>query len=117
MRGGTETTENALLRCPARQYARGSFPKILDFKSAWYGATAKFVRRTLTAYPRRSSGVLAFGILGREAGGSRKRLTAQSSSAEAVSNFASGLFRTFDSTEVCAPCCDDGFEGGAVWFG
>ena len=51
-----ETTEHALLRCPARQYARGSFPETLDRKSAWYGATAtellaKFVRRTPTAYP------------------------------------------------------------------
>ena len=51
-----ETTEHALLRCPARQYARGSSPETLDLKSAWYGATAtellaKFVRRTLTAYP------------------------------------------------------------------
>ena len=45
-----ETTEHALLRCPARQYARGYL------KSAWYDATtiemlATFVRRTLTAYP------------------------------------------------------------------
>ena len=51
-----ETTEHALLRCPARQYARGSFPETLDLKSAWYDATAtetlaKSVRRTLTAYP------------------------------------------------------------------
>ena len=51
-----ETTEHAILRCPARQYARGSFPETLDLKSAWYDATeteilAKFVRRTLTAYP------------------------------------------------------------------
>ena len=51
-----ETTEHALLRCPARQYARGSFPETLDLKSAWYDATAtemlaEFVRRTLTAYP------------------------------------------------------------------
>ena len=51
-----ETTEHAILRCPARQYARGSFPETLDLKSAWYVATvteilAKFVRRTLTAYP------------------------------------------------------------------
>ena len=51
-----ETTEHALLRCPARQYARESFPETLDLKSAWYDATAtetlaKFVRRTLTAYP------------------------------------------------------------------
>ena len=29
-----ETTEHALLRCPARQYARGSFPETLDFKLA-----------------------------------------------------------------------------------
>ena len=46
-----ETTENAILRCPTRQYARGSFPETLDLKSAWYDATvteilAKFVRRT-----------------------------------------------------------------------
>ena len=51
-----ETTEHAILRCPARQYARGSFPETLDLKSAWYDATtiemlAEFVRRTLTAYP------------------------------------------------------------------
>ena len=52
----TETIGHALLRCPARQYARGSFPDTLDLKSAWYDATAtemlaKFVRRILTAYP------------------------------------------------------------------
>ena len=52
----TETTEHALLHCPAHQYARGSFPKTLGLKSAWYDATetemlAKFVRRTLTTYP------------------------------------------------------------------
>ena len=29
-----ETTEHALLRCSARQYARGSFPETLDLKSA-----------------------------------------------------------------------------------
>ena len=51
-----ETTEHALLRCPARQYARGSFPEALDLKSAWYDTTAtemlaKFARRTLTTYP------------------------------------------------------------------
>ena len=51
-----ETTEHALLRCSARQYARGSFPETLDLKSALYDSTAtemlaKFVRRTLTAYP------------------------------------------------------------------
>ena len=51
-----ETTVHAILRCPARQYARGSFPETLDLKSARYDATvteilAKFVRRTLTAYP------------------------------------------------------------------
>ena len=51
-----ETTERALLTCPARQYARVPFPETLDLKSAWYGPTAiemlaKFVRRTLTAYP------------------------------------------------------------------
>jgi hypothetical protein len=51
-----ETTEHALLRCPARQYARGSFPETLDLKSAWYDTTAiemlaAFVQRTLTAYP------------------------------------------------------------------
>ena len=51
-----ETTEHALLRCPARQYARGSFPETLDLWSAWYDSTAtemlaKFVRCTLTAYP------------------------------------------------------------------
>ena len=45
-----ETNEHAILRCPARQYARGSFPEILDLRSAWYDATeteilAKFVRR------------------------------------------------------------------------
>ena len=44
------------LCCPARQYARGSFPETLDLKSAWYDATAtemlvESVRRTLTAYP------------------------------------------------------------------
>ena len=51
-----ETTEHAILRFPARQYARGSFPETLDLKSACYDATAiemlaKFVRRTRTAYP------------------------------------------------------------------
>ena len=51
-----ETTEHALLRCPARQYAREAFPETMDLKSAWYDATAtemlaKFVHRTLTAYP------------------------------------------------------------------
>ena len=51
-----ETIEHALLRCPARQYARGSFPETLDLKSAWYDTTAiemlaAFVQRTLTAYP------------------------------------------------------------------
>ena len=51
-----ETTEHALLCCPARQYARESFPETLDLKSAWYDATATgmlatFVQRTLTAYP------------------------------------------------------------------
>ena len=51
-----ETTEHALLRCPARQYARGSFPETLDLKSACYDTTtiemlAAFVQRTLTAYP------------------------------------------------------------------
>ena len=51
-----ETTEHALLRCPARQYARGSFPETLDLKYAWYDATAtemlaEFARRTFTAYP------------------------------------------------------------------
>ena len=51
-----ETTEHTLLRCPARQYARGSFPETLDLKSARYNATAaemlaKFVHRTFTAYP------------------------------------------------------------------
>ena len=51
-----ETTKHALLRCPARQYARGSFPETLDLKSAWHDATAtemlaEFVRRTSTAYP------------------------------------------------------------------
>ena len=51
-----ETTEHAILRCPARQYARGSFPETLDLKSARHDATtikmlSKFVRRTLTAYP------------------------------------------------------------------
>ena len=30
-----EITEHALLRCPARQFARGSFPETLDLKSAW----------------------------------------------------------------------------------
>ena len=49
-------TEHALLRCLARQYARGSFPESLVLKSAWYDASAtemlaKFVRRTFTAYP------------------------------------------------------------------
>ena len=49
-----EITERALLRCPARQYARGSFPETLDLKSTWYDATATemlaaFVNRTLTA--------------------------------------------------------------------
>ena len=52
-----EATEHALLRCPARQYARESFPEALDLKSACYDATtiemlATFVRRTLTAYPQ-----------------------------------------------------------------
>ena len=47
------------LRCPARQYARGSFPETLDLKSTCYDATATemlaaFVNRTLTAYPRAS---------------------------------------------------------------
>ena len=51
-----EPTEHALLRCPASQFARGSFPETLELKSAWYEATttemlAKFVRRTLAAYP------------------------------------------------------------------
>ena len=51
-----ETTEHALLRCPARQHASGSFPETLDLRSAWYDATAtgmlaKSVRCTLTAYP------------------------------------------------------------------
>ena len=51
-----ETTEHALLRCPARQYARGPFPEALNLISAWIDATATemlaaFVRRTLTAYP------------------------------------------------------------------
>ena len=51
-----ETAEHALLRCPARQYSRGSFPETLDLKSAWYDTTAiemlaAFVQRTLTAYP------------------------------------------------------------------
>ena len=50
-----ETTEHALLRCPAHQYARRS-PETLDLKPAWYDATAtemlaNFVRRTFTAYP------------------------------------------------------------------
>ena len=50
-----ETTEHALLRCPAPQYARGFFPEALDLKSAWYDATAirmlaAFVSRTLIAY-------------------------------------------------------------------
>ena len=54
----TETTEHALLRCPARQYARGSFPETLDLKSAWYDTTtvemvAAFVQHTLTAYSPR----------------------------------------------------------------
>ena len=53
---GIETTEHALLRCPARQYVRGSFPETLDLRSAWYDSTAtemlaKFVRPTLTACP------------------------------------------------------------------
>ena len=52
---GIETTERALLRCPVRQYARGSFPETLDLKSAWYDATAteilaEFVRRAFAAY-------------------------------------------------------------------
>ena len=47
------------LRCPACQYARGSFPETLDLRSSWYDATATevlaaFVNRTLTAYPRAS---------------------------------------------------------------
>ena len=51
-----KTTEHALLRCPARQYAKGSFPETLDLRSAWYDATAtemlaKFVRGSLIAYP------------------------------------------------------------------
>ena len=55
-----ETTKHALLRCPARQYVRGSFPETLDLKSAWYHATATeilaaFVGRTLTAYPQGST--------------------------------------------------------------
>ena len=53
------SAHHALLRCPARQYARGSFPETLDLKSTWYDATATemlaaFVNRTLTAYPRAS---------------------------------------------------------------
>ena len=48
------------LRCPARQYARGSFLEALDLKSTWYDATATemlaaFVNRTFTAYRRASS--------------------------------------------------------------
>ena len=48
-----ETTEHAMLRCPARQYARGSFPETLDLRFAWYDATtiemlATFVQRTPT---------------------------------------------------------------------
>ena len=48
-----ESTEHALLRCPARQYARGSVPETLDLKSAWYDTTtikvlAAFVEHTLT---------------------------------------------------------------------
>ena len=51
-----ETTEHAILRCPTRQYARGSFPETLDLKSAWHDATATemlatFVQCTITAYP------------------------------------------------------------------
>ena len=51
-----EAAEHALLRCPARQYARGSLSGTLDLKSAWYDTTAiemlaAFVQRTLTAYP------------------------------------------------------------------
>ena len=51
-----ETTRHAILRCPAHQYARESFPETLDLKSAWYDATAiemlaTFVQCTLTACP------------------------------------------------------------------
>ena len=34
------TTEHAILRCLARQYARGSSPKALGLQSAWYDAAA-----------------------------------------------------------------------------
>ena len=52
-----QTTEQALFRRSAYQYARGSFPETLDLKSAWCDATAtemfaKFVRRTFTPYPQ-----------------------------------------------------------------
>ena len=50
-----ETTERALVLCLTRQYARGSFPRTLDLKFAWYDVTAtemlvQYVRRTFTAY-------------------------------------------------------------------
>ena len=56
-----ETTEHALLRCPARQYARGPFPETLDLRSAWYDYTAtemlaKFVCRILRVSPPEDSG-------------------------------------------------------------
>ena len=40
------SAHHALLRCPARQYARGSFPETLDLKSAWYDAAAFPLPRT-----------------------------------------------------------------------
>ena len=57
------SAHHALLRYPARQYARGSFPETLDLKSTWYDATATemlaaFVNRTLTAYIYRTGRVL-----------------------------------------------------------
>ena len=47
------SAHHALLRCPAPQYARGSFPGTLDLKPTGYDATATemltaFVNRTLT---------------------------------------------------------------------
>ena len=51
-----ETSEHALLLCPACQYTRGSFTGTLDLKSSLYDHTAtkmlaKSVRRTFPAYP------------------------------------------------------------------
>jgi hypothetical protein len=51
-----ESTEHALLHCPARQHARGRFPADLDLGSAWLtpkllAIIGDFITHTRTGYP------------------------------------------------------------------